>query len=93
MLGKDGAFFYYYMHTVLVLENLKTFSSAYFSILLRHNCSCLSIDAIFFDAQVMDKSSTKRDFSKQEGIMLAMLLIFKINKVTGSILPWKTPIS
>ena len=66
------------MHTVLVLQNLEPFSSAYFATLLRHNCSsCFSLETIFLEEQVFEKSSTKRDFSKLDGITSAILLIFK----------------
>ena len=82
-----------WMQTVLVLENLKPFSSAHVCNLFRHCCSCLSIDLICFDRQQAEKSSTNSELSVPGFIQFTMPLIFKPNRVTDNMLPWGTPIS
>ena len=73
--------------TVLVLENLKPFSSSHVCNLFRHCCSCLSMDLICFDRQQAEKSSTNSELSVSGFIQFTMPLILRANKITESILP------
>src|SRR5208282_582828 len=81
------------MHTVFVLENLKPFSFAQRSILLRQCCSCLSTRFMERERKQMRKSSTYSEHRMLAGKHATMLFIFSKKSVTDRMQPWGTLIS
>ena len=91
--GKMPLFLWKWRQTVLVGENLNPFSLHHFSILWRHPWSWRSHDFVFLARYDIKKSLTYKEPSTSLFKTLTRLLIFKLKRVTDSILPCDTPIS